>query len=311
MVRAPATPASRRSSTACPSSARTRRASSCSTSNRSSSYADRRARSSAGTLWAGLVNVTSRRPGLGKWTGQMSVPVRQLLLVGHSRQRVRAPHRRHVERQRSVQLRASARALRSTTSPATTSTRAERSAARASCCGSRRPSGRRASSSAASARATATTPSTISRRCAKTRSTRRATTRATPTATSSARPFRRNAPGDSMRLSSTTGFVKWKTEDSTDLDYSPLPLIIRDNAEEDFQFTQEVRLASAAPKKLSDTAALKWQTGVFLFTQSYQQDAVNMFAPACYRRSSPCRSTSIRRCPNWTTSASACSVRAR
>ena len=85
--------------------------------------------------------------------------------------------------------------------------------------------------------------------------------------------------GASMRLSSTTGFLKWKTEDSTDLDYSPLPLITRDNAEEDFQFTQEVRLASAAPKKLSDTAALKWQTGVFLFTQNYQQDAVNTYSP--------------------------------
>ena len=47
-----------------------------------------------------------------------------------------------------------------------------------------------------------------------------------------------------MRLSTTTGFVKWKTEDSTDLDYSPLPLITRDNAEDDFQFTQEVRVAS-------------------------------------------------------------------
>ena len=85
--------------------------------------------------------------------------------------------------------------------------------------------------------------------------------------------------GASMRLSSTTGFVKWKTDDSTDLDYSPMPLITRDNAEEDFQFTQEVRLASSAPKKLSDSAALKWQTGAFLFTQSYQQDAVNTYAP--------------------------------
>ena len=122
-------------------------------------------------------------------------------------------------------------------------------------------------------------PQRSRRRCARTRSTPRATTRATPTATSSARPFRPSAPARSMRLSTTTGFVKWKTEDSTDLDYSPLPLVTRDNAEEDFQFTQEVRLASAAPTKLSDTAALKWQTGVFLFTQSYQQDAVNTYAP--------------------------------
>ncbi len=85
--------------------------------------------------------------------------------------------------------------------------------------------------------------------------------------------------GSTMRLSTTTGFVKWKTEDSTDLDYSPLPLATRNNAEEDFQFTQEVRLASTTPTKLSDTAALKWQTGLFLFTQSYQQDAVNTLAP--------------------------------
>ena len=87
--------------------------------------------------------------------------------------------------------------------------------------------------------------------------------------------------------------------------------VTRDNAEEDFQFTQEVRLASTTPTRLSDTAALKWQTGVFLFTQSYQQDAVNRLAPFVPSSSSRCRSTSIRRCPNWTTSASASSARAR
>ena len=43
---------------------------------------------------------------------------------------------------------------------------------------------------------------------------------------------------------------------STDLDYTPLPLVTRSNGEKDFQFTQEVRVASApaAPVKLSDTA---------------------------------------------------------
>jgi iron complex outermembrane receptor protein len=84
-----------------------------------------------------------------------------------------------------------------------------------------------------------------------------------------------------VTLSTTTGFVKWKTEDATDLDYSPLPLLTRDNAEESFQFTQEVRVASsaAAPVRLSDGAVLKWQAGVFLFTQNYDQDAVNTFSP--------------------------------
>src|SRR5688572_12168712 len=88
---------------------------------------------------------------------------------------------------------------------------------------------------------------------------------------------------ESMRFSvtSTTGFLKWNTEDATDLDYSPLPLIVRNNNEESFQFTQEVRVASApnAAIRLSDGAALKWQAGVFLFTQNYEQNAVNTLAP--------------------------------
>jgi iron complex outermembrane recepter protein len=82
-------------------------------------------------------------------------------------------------------------------------------------------------------------------------------------------------------VTSTTGFLKWKTDDATDLDYTPLPLIVRNNNEESFQFTQEVRVASAqnAAIRLSDGAALKWQAGVFLFTQNYEQNAVNNVAP--------------------------------
>lgn len=91
---------------------------------------------------------------------------------------------------------------------------------------------------------------------------------------------------ESMRVSvsSTTGFLNWKTEDATDLDYSPLPLIVRNNNEKSFQFTQEVRIASApnAAIGLSDTVALKWQAGVFLFTQNYEQNAVNSLAPSTF-----------------------------
>jgi iron complex outermembrane receptor protein len=85
-------------------------------------------------------------------------------------------------------------------------------------------------------------------------------------------------------VSSTTGFLNWKTEDSTDLDYTPLPLLVRNNNEESFQFTQEVRLASApnGSVRLGDGAALKWQTGVFLFTQNYEQNAVNTLAPGTF-----------------------------
>jgi iron complex outermembrane recepter protein len=87
--------------------------------------------------------------------------------------------------------------------------------------------------------------------------------------------------GPRMTLSSTTGVVNWQTEDLTDLDYTPLPLITRQNGEEATQFTQEVRLASAAnaPVRLSDAAALRWQSGVFFFTQNYDQHSVNNFAP--------------------------------
>jgi iron complex outermembrane receptor protein len=82
-------------------------------------------------------------------------------------------------------------------------------------------------------------------------------------------------------VSSTTGFVKWETQDVTDLDYTPQPLVTRDNREHSFQFTQEVRFASAddATIDLSDRATLRWQGGLFLFTQNYDQNATNSFSP--------------------------------
>jgi iron complex outermembrane receptor protein len=82
-------------------------------------------------------------------------------------------------------------------------------------------------------------------------------------------------------VTAATGLLKWTTEDATDLDYTPLPLITRTNNEESFQFTQEVRIASApaAAIRLSDDASMRWQAGVFLFTQNYEQRAVNSVAP--------------------------------
>jgi iron complex outermembrane receptor protein len=87
--------------------------------------------------------------------------------------------------------------------------------------------------------------------------------------------------GQRFAFSTITGFVNWKTQDVTDLDYSPAPLITRDNTERDFHFTQEVRFASAsgAPARLADVVTMRWQTGIFFFTQSYEQDAINTFAP--------------------------------
>ena len=84
-----------------------------------------------------------------------------------------------------------------------------------------------------------------------------------------------------LSLSTATGFVSWRTEDATDLDYSPFPLATRQNLEESLQFTQEVRVASSAsaPVKLSDSVTLGWQAGMLLFTQNYDQDATNTYSP--------------------------------
>lgn len=87
--------------------------------------------------------------------------------------------------------------------------------------------------------------------------------------------------GERVTFTSSTGLVGWKTEDATDLDYSPLPLATRTNQEEDVQFTQELRAASGvnAPVTLSDSMSLTWQGGMAFFTQAYEQVAVNTLSP--------------------------------
>jgi len=103
------------------------------------------------------------------------------------------------------------------------------------------------------------------------------------------------------------------TNDTTDLDYSPMPLITRANAEDQRQFTQEFRVASAAgsPVRFADTATLRWQAGVSLFTQDYAQDAVNTFAPSSCHHSSRSPSISTRRWRRWRIRAWVRSARAR
>lgn len=82
--------------------------------------------------------------------------------------------------------------------------------------------------------------------------------------------------GQNFSIASTTGFIKWNTEDQTDLDYSPLPLATRSNGEKDRQFTQEVRISSPDNAPLAiGSMMLKWQAGVDYFNQNYDQDAVN------------------------------------
>src|SRR5688572_923310 len=79
--------------------------------------------------------------------------------------------------------------------------------------------------------------------------------------------------GQSFAVESTTGFVAWDTEDATDLDYTPLPLATRNNQEADRQFTQELRIASPenAPYQFDrflTGATLKWQAGIEYFNRS-------------------------------------------
>jgi iron complex outermembrane recepter protein len=82
--------------------------------------------------------------------------------------------------------------------------------------------------------------------------------------------------GQNIAIESTTGFVKWNTEDRTDLDYSPLPLAIRNNAEESTQLTEQIRISSPdnAPYAIG-SMSVKWQAGLEFFNQQYDQDAVN------------------------------------
>jgi iron complex outermembrane receptor protein len=85
--------------------------------------------------------------------------------------------------------------------------------------------------------------------------------------------------GEYFAIESTTGFIKWKTTDETDLDYSPLPLATRSNLEDSTQFTQQVRISSPenAPYALG-SMMVTWQAGIEYFNQSYDQDAVNTFS---------------------------------
>jgi iron complex outermembrane recepter protein len=89
--------------------------------------------------------------------------------------------------------------------------------------------------------------------------------------------------GRAVDLSSITGGVWWRNHALTDLDYQTATLAnyglyaIRDNVDLQRQFTQEFRFASnkEKPLKMGNALKLNWQTGVFIFKQNYEQNAVN------------------------------------
>jgi iron complex outermembrane receptor protein len=93
------------------------------------------------------------------------------------------------------------------------------------------------------------------------------------------------AKAEALTLQSITGFVYWKNEALTDLDYgvaSPANFFLnatRRNEETQDQFTQEFRLSSAEnrPIHLAENVALRWQSGLFLFYRDHRQEAANTF----------------------------------
>lgn len=82
--------------------------------------------------------------------------------------------------------------------------------------------------------------------------------------------------GDAVEVSSISGGVWWKTLDMTDYGYTviPAPFGTRREHEQQDQFTQEFRIASAKdnPLRLGDNLKLVWQSGVFVFTEDHHKD---------------------------------------
>ena len=87
---------------------------------------------------------------------------------------------------------------------------------------------------------------------------------------------------DNFDFTSVTGYVWWKTQDITDLDYTPaaIPSIVRRNDEHGQSFTQEFRFSNPVdrPIELSPTVKLTWQAGLFYFSSNYEQDATSYFS---------------------------------
>lgn len=88
-----------------------------------------------------------------------------------------------------------------------------------------------------------------------------------------------NGKGPAIDFSFISGLVQWKTRDMTDLEYTVYPGGMREDNQKDLQVTAELRLASAkdTPVGQGSDLRLKWQAGISMFTQNYEQDAVNNF----------------------------------
>jgi iron complex outermembrane receptor protein len=96
--------------------------------------------------------------------------------------------------------------------------------------------------------------------------------------------------GSAINFSSITGGVFWKNRNVTDLDYQTAALenygtfAVRDNAEQQYQFTQEFRFSSSRDRRIriDDDIALDWQAGFIVFNQDYEQNAANSISSVFY-----------------------------
>ena len=105
--------------------------------------------------------------------------------------------------------------------------------------------------------------------------------RAVRIATSSTRRSARGTKVRRFSLTTTTGLVNWQTEDTTDLDYSPFPPPAAATTRRRSSSLRKFDSRPRQPRRSRSppTASLKWQAGVFFFSQNYDQLAVNSLAP--------------------------------
>jgi iron complex outermembrane receptor protein len=101
-----------------------------------------------------------------------------------------------------------------------------------------------------------------------------------------------NYRGEAVDLASISGASWWRNDAYTDWDYAGLytPVVAgfgsvpfyEDNVEQQRQFTQEFRAASSRekPVELAPAFDLSWQSGAFLFIQSYHQTDAKFYTPA-------------------------------
>ena len=84
---------------------------------------------------------------------------------------------------------------------------------------------------------------------------------------------------DGVDFTSITAFQGWQVDEHSDFDFSPFDLVRRRTREDQRQWSQELRLSSAAedPVTLSDDASMRWQVGVLGFSNDRDFTPTNEF----------------------------------